>query len=68
MSRDGVIWFAWPKESSDWASDLTEGTLKELFEPSGMAAGESCSIDEDWQGLRFTVEESADWPPQVTKG
>jgi len=63
MSRDGVIWFAWPKESSDSASDLTEATLKDLFELSGMGADQSCSIDEDWQGLRFAVEESVDWPP-----
>ncbi|HEU4895694.1 MAG TPA: hypothetical protein VFT85_07630 [Acidimicrobiia bacterium] len=63
MSRDGVIWFAWSKEPSDRNSDIDDQTLRELFEPHGMAADGSVSIDETWQGLRFTVAEGASWPP-----
>ena len=63
MSRDSVIWFAWPKKSSDRDSDVSEETLRELFEPDGMTAERSVSIDETWEGLRFTVTEGADWPP-----
>jgi hypothetical protein len=63
MSRDGVIWFAWPKKASDRDSDITDVTLRELFEPHGMAADGSVSIDDTWEGLRFTVAEGTDWPP-----
>lgn len=65
MNRDAVIWFAWPKKPSEDASDLTDDALKDLLEPHGMTAVGSCSIDEDWRGLRFTVAASADWPPGV---
>lgn len=63
MGRDGVIWFAWPKESSDRDSDISDETLRELFEPHGMSADGSVSIDDTWLGLRFTVAEGAGWPP-----
>lgn len=63
MARDGVIWFAWPKEPSDRISDLDERALKDLFEPHGMTSERSTSIDDEWNGLRFVVAESAEWPP-----
>lgn len=63
MSRDGVIWFAWPKKASQENGDISAGTLRELFEPHGMRSDGSVSIDETWDGLRFTVAEAASWPP-----
>lgn len=67
MSRDAVIWFAWPKDSSDRASDVDESTLNDLFEPHGMVADDaSISMDEDWRGQRFTVARGAEWPPPTS--
>lgn len=65
LPPDGAIWFAWPKKSSDRASDITEDTLRDLFLPTGMVDNKVCSIDETWSGLRFVVrkENRADWPP-----
>lgn len=65
LPPDGAIWFAWPKESSDRASDITEDTLRDLFLTTGMVDNEVCAIDETWSGMRFVVREEnrADWPP-----
>lgn len=65
LPPDGAIWFAWPKKSSDRASDITEDTLRDLFLSTGMVDNKVCAIDETWSGLRFVVrkENRADWPP-----
>lgn len=67
LPADGAIWFAWPKKSSDQASDITEDTLRELFLPTGMVDNKVCAIDDTWSGLRFVVrkENRADWPPDT---
>lgn len=65
MTREGVIWFAWPKQTSDTDSKITEETLRDLFGPDGMTAGSSVSMDDTWEGLRFTVSEGAEWPPST---
>lgn len=67
LPSDGSIWFAWPKKSSDRASDITEDTLRDLFLPTGMVDNKVCAIDETWSGLRFVVrkENRADWPPDA---
>ena len=64
LPPDGAIWFAWPKNSSDRASDITEDTLRDLFLSTGMVDNKVCAIDETWSGLRFVVrkENRADWP------
>jgi hypothetical protein len=66
LPPDGAIWIAWPKKSSDRASDLTEDTLRDLFLPSGMVDNKVCAIDETWSGLRFVVrkENRDNWPPK----
>lgn len=65
LPPDGAIWFAWPKNSSDRASDTNVDTLRDLFLSTGMVDDETCDIDETWSGLRFVVPEEsrADWPP-----
>lgn len=65
LPPDGAIWIAWPKKSSDTASDITEDTLRDLFLSTGMVDNKVCAIDETWSGLRFVVrkENRADWPP-----
>ena len=65
MTPDGVIWFAWPRESSDRARDIDEDTLRDLLQPDGMVDDGSCVIDETWSGMKFVVGEESreDWPP-----
>lgn len=65
MAPDGIVWFAWPTESSERGSDLDHETLRELFAPMGMIEDGAASLDDTWSGSRFVVDESArkDWPP-----
>lgn len=67
LPPDGAIWIAWPNESSDRASDITEDTLRDLLSTTGMVDDEVRPIDEAWSGMRFVVQEEnrADWPPQA---
>jgi len=49
---DGAIWVAWPKKASKVPTDITEGTVREVFLPHGLVDNKVCAIDETWSGLR----------------
>lgn len=65
MTPEGIVWFAWPNESSDREGDLDHTVLRDLFAPMGMVDDGSTSLDETWSGSKFVVDESAraEWPP-----
>ncbi len=44
---------AWPKRSSGVATDLGDGTVRELGLASGLVDNKVCAIDATWSGLRF---------------
>jgi len=56
-----ALWVAWPKKASTVESDLTFEAVQEVGLASGLVDNKSCSIDEDWQALRF-VYRLADRP------
>jgi hypothetical protein len=47
------LWVAWPKRASKIASDLDFGKVQEIGLEHGLVDNKSCSIDDDWQALRF---------------
>jgi hypothetical protein len=49
----GGLWVAWPKKSSDIAGDLSFEEVQRIGLEAGLVDNKSCSIDDDWQGLRF---------------
>jgi hypothetical protein len=53
LSDAGGLWIAWPKKASSISSDLTFGTVQERGLEAGLVDNKSCSIDDDWQALRF---------------
>jgi hypothetical protein len=55
------LWVAWPKKASAVESDLTFDAVQEIGLANGLVDNKSCSIDEDWQALRF-VYRLADRP------
>lgn len=55
LPPDGSIWIAWPKKASGVETDIVEGTLRDLFLPTGVVDNKACAIDETWSGLRFVV-------------
>ena len=52
LDVDGGLWIAWPKRASGVATDVTEGTVRDVFLPLGLVDNKVCAIDETWSGLR----------------
>ncbi len=55
LAPDGSLWMAWPKRSSEMASDLDENRIRDLILPDGLVDTKVCAIDETGSGLRFVV-------------
>jgi hypothetical protein len=59
LPPDGGLWIAWPKQTSSLNSELGNDLTFEIVQRIGLDAGlvdnKSCSIDEDWQALRFVI-------------
>lgn len=47
------LWVAWPKKASKLATDLDFETVQRVGLDAGLVDNKSCTIDEDWQALRF---------------
>jgi hypothetical protein len=63
LDQAGGLWIAWPKGSSGIATDLGEGTVRELGLAAGLVDNKVCAIDATWSGLRF-VYRLADRRPE----
>lgn len=49
----GMLWVAWPKQSSGVPTDVTENVLREALLPTGWVDVKVCAVDETWSGLKF---------------
>ncbi len=48
------LWIAWPKATSDLASDLTQAEVRRVGLAAGLVDYKICAIDATWSGLKFT--------------
>lgn len=55
------LWVAWPKKRSKLETDLDFDAVQSVGLAAGLVDNKSCSIDDDWQALRF-VYRRADRP------
>ena len=53
LTPAGGLWVAWPKKASRIDSDLSFEAVQRVGLDAGLVDNKSCSIDEDWQALRF---------------
>jgi hypothetical protein len=53
LSDVGGLWVAWPKKASAIPSDLTFEAVQAVGLHAGLVDNKSCSIDNDWQAVRF---------------
>jgi hypothetical protein len=53
LTPAGGLWIAWPKKASEIDSDLSFETVRRIGLEAGLVDNKSCSIDDDWQALRF---------------
>ena len=54
-SKQGGVWFAWPKKTSSLASDVSETEVRALGLAAGLVDHKICAIDQTWSGLRFAL-------------
>jgi hypothetical protein len=47
------LWIAWPKKAAKIESDLTFESVQQIGLAAGLVDNKSCSIDDQWQALRF---------------
>jgi hypothetical protein len=55
LSPTATVWVSWPKKSSKLASDIVEGTIRELALPLGFVDIKVCAVSEVWSGLKLVV-------------
>jgi len=55
MAQNAGLWIAWPKKSSGVATDIVEGTIREVALPTGLVDNKVCAIDDTWSGLRLVI-------------
>jgi hypothetical protein len=55
------LWIAWPKKAAPIETDLSFEAVQQIGLANGLVDNKSCSVDEDWQALRF-VYRLADRP------
>jgi hypothetical protein len=53
LDQAGGLWVAWPKRSSGVATDLGDGTVRDVGLGIGLVDNKVCAIDATWSGLRF---------------
>ena len=55
LQPTGGLWIAWPKRSSDIATDITEDVVRDVALPLGLVDNKVCTIDDTWSGLRLVI-------------
>lgn len=53
ITPDGGLWIAWPKRTSNVATDLREAVVRECGLAHGLVDNKVCAVDDVWSGLRF---------------
>jgi hypothetical protein len=53
LEPDGGLWIAWPKRTSDVATDLSFDPVQRIGLDNGLVDNKVAAIDATWSGLRF---------------
>lgn len=53
LSKNGMLWVAWPKKSSGVLTDLSFENVQRIGLDCGLVDVKICAIDEVWSGLKF---------------
>jgi hypothetical protein len=53
LASNGMLWVAWPKQSSGAPTDLTENVVRATGLQLGLVDVKVCAIDATWSGLKF---------------
>jgi hypothetical protein len=53
IKKNGSVWIAWPKGSSNIPTDLNENIIREIGLKNGMVDVKVIALDSNWSGLKF---------------
>jgi hypothetical protein len=53
LEPDGGLWIAWPKKTSDVATDLSFEPVQRVGLDNGLVDNKVAAIDDTWSGVRF---------------
>ncbi len=53
LVSNGMLWVAWPKQSSGAPTDLNENVVRAMGLEFGLVDVKVCAVDATWSGLKF---------------
>jgi hypothetical protein len=53
LAPNGMLWIAWPKQSSGATTDLNENVVRGVGLELGLVDVKVCAVDAIWSGLKF---------------
>jgi hypothetical protein len=53
LDANGMIWIAWPKNSSGVTTDLSFQNVQRIGLDAGLVDVKICAVDDTWSGLKF---------------
>ncbi|PKL81685.1 MAG: DUF3052 domain-containing protein [Ignavibacteriae bacterium HGW-Ignavibacteriae-3] len=56
VKENGAFWVSWPKKSSAQMSDLDYFAVREIGLINGLTDVSGCSIDDNWNALKFCLK------------
>lgn len=59
IRQSGCIWVSWPKKASGVATDITEGTIRDVALPLKLVDIKVCAVDDTWSGLKLVIRKEA---------
>ncbi|MBV9572729.1 MAG: DUF3052 family protein [Acidobacteriales bacterium] len=55
LAPAGMLWVAWPKQTSGVPTDLNENEVRRIGLEAGLVDVKVCAITEIWSGLKFVI-------------
>lgn len=56
LGRPHALWICWPRKLSGIPTDLNENPVREVGLESGLTDVKTCTIDDDWSGIKFVYK------------
>lgn len=53
LKKTGMIWVSWPKQTSNFATDINGNDVREFGLSGGLVDTKVCAVDHNWSGLKF---------------
>lgn len=53
LTRNGMLWIAWPKKASRVATDLSDTSVRQIGLEAGLVDVKVCAVNDIWSGLKF---------------